>query len=309
MWQAKIHIMKTGMLTQLLDGGRVGYQDMGVPLSGCMDRQSARIANKLVGNDADSPIFEITMQGPVMRFEGDCYIAVTGADMSAKIDSEPIDSYQTVYVKSGSELSFGKLNSGCRSYLAIAGMLRLNKWMSSVNLISAINTPTLLANKIIKDTILEIESINMISKKRWTGKKFEEQEVYTIRTLEGPEYSLFTEQHKNELLQNTFTISNDSNRMACRLDEYLSAYKPNQELISSGIVLGTIQISNAGQPIILLNDAGTTGGYPRIANVISTDLSILAQLKYRDKVQFNMLSLTQAQDILKEHRNSLKSLS
>ena len=309
MWKARIHIVKTGMLTQLLDDGRKGIQDMGVPLSGCMDRSSAHIANLLVGNDANSPLFEITMQGPVMRFEGDCYIAITGADISPKVDGTPIESYQTVYVKSGSELSFDKLTSGCRTYLAIAGQLKLNRWMSSVNLIQAINIPALLSNNITKDTFLDLENVKMITKKRWTGHKFEKQEVYKIRILEGPEYALLDEQHQKELLQNTFSVSNDSNRMAYRLKETLSEYKSNHELISSGIVLGTIQVSNAGQPIILLNDAGTTGGYPRIANVISTDLSILAQLKYRDKIKFEMLSLAQAQDILKEHRNSFKSLS
>lgn len=309
MWKARIHIIKTGMLTQLLDGGRKGVQDMGVPLSGCMDRTSARIANQLVGNDADAPLFEITMQGPVLRFEGDCYIAITGADISAKVDGTSIESYQTVYVRSGSELSFDKLASGCRAYLAIAGQLKLNRWMSSVNLIQAINISALLSNKITKNTFLDIENVKMITKKKWTGHKFEKKEIYKIRILEGPEFAQFEERHQTELLQSAFSISNDSNRMAYRLEEYLSEYKPFHQLISSGIVLGTIQVSNAGQPIILLNDAGTTGGYPRIANVISTDLSILAQLKYREKIKFEMLSFSQAQDILKEHRNSLKSLS
>ena len=126
-----LHFLKPGMHTLIQDAGRSGHQASGIPMSGALDKTSAAAANFCVGNPASSPVLEITMIGPVIHFDGDCQIAVTGAEMIPKVNGEPVARYQTIDITSGSELSFGKIHSGCRAYLAVHGEWQVAKWLDA----------------------------------------------------------------------------------------------------------------------------------------------------------------------------------
>tara|TARA_R100000697_G_scaffold112238_1_gene129749 strand:+ start:87 stop:962 length:876 start_codon:yes stop_codon:yes gene_type:complete len=288
---ARLHFLKSGLQTTIQDLGRHGVQDLGIPINGAMDKASAQLANQLVGNDANSPVLEITLLGPKIQFEGPCQIAITGADLSAEINGNTIPLFRTINIEHGDVLSFGKPLIGCRAYLAINGKWDIQSWLGSFSA-SATNTAQTTPDSIIvKDQILEIirgkeQPIIAISESERTSLSIE----VPIKVYSGPEFDAFSDIEKQSFFGDSFTIGQDSNRMGYRLKEALSGYSKKEEVISSGVIPGTIQITNSGQPIVLMADAQTTGGYPRIANVSSTDLDRLAQFKPGDKVKFELIS-------------------
>ena len=287
---ARLHFLKSGLQTTIQDLGRHGVQDLGIPINGAMDKASAQLANQLVGNNANSPVLEITLLGPKIQFEGQCQIAITGADLSAEINGNTIPLFRTINIEHGDELSFGKPLTGCRAYLAINGKWDIQSWLGSFSA-SATNTAQTTPDSIIvKDQILEIirgkdQPIITISESERPSLSIEAP----IKVYPGPEFEAFSTIEKQGFFGDSFTIGQDSNRMGYRLKEALNGYTKKEEVISSGVIPGTIQITNSGQPIVLMADAQTTGGYPRIANVSSTELDRLAQFKPGDTVRFELI--------------------
>lgn len=289
-YPVKIHCLKSGLLTLVQDMGRSGHQAFGLPVGGALDRSAARQANYLVGQTEDVPVLEITLQGPEIRFEGDLQIAITGADLSATIDGRPAARYQTINVLEGQILSFGRARSGCRAYLAIRGDWQVRKWLGSaggLQLGKAYWPPGSRLEKGMELSILPKPTLET----RWISLKERPYHAHqiTVRVAPGPEYSWFSEAAVRYFKTHAFTVGPDSNRMGYRLREQLPDFKIDRELISSGIVPGTVQVLPSGSPVILLADAQTSGGYPRIANVLSRDLDDLAQLLPGDKVRFTTL--------------------
>jgi len=288
-----LHFLKTGLQTTIQDFGRIGFQHFGVPVSGVMDKVSAKIANKLVGNPPQNPVLEMTLIGAKIEFEGDCQIAITGANISPQINQKPIEMYQTIAVKNADVLSFGKLIEGCRTYLAVGGKWSVKKWLGSYS--AATQNPEILTPNSIfkKGDKLKIQG-NSSKLKNIKRRFFDKSKVdyifdknQAIRILKAPEFDYFTQEEIKVFLNQNYTIANQSNRMGYRLESNEEVFrKKDFSMISSGIIIGTIQITPSGNPIILLSDAQTTGGYPRIAKVIDEDLSILAQRKPMDKVSF-----------------------
>jgi len=287
-----LNFRRAGLHTTIQDMGRVGYQHFGVPIGGVMDKSSAKIANWLVGNEEQNPVLEITLLGPRIVFKGKCQIALTGANLSPSINGEPIRMYKTIKVKNGAVLDFGKVVSGCRSYLAIGGVMNVSKWLSSYSAAS-INGEEVTPQCIVsKDSELVIATNKFVPKKKYPQKQ---QPVYNdnirVRVLPGPEFEAFSRTSIASFFSQAYLISNQSNRMGYRLEGGNLQINDSHEIISSGIVPGTIQITNSGQPIILMMDAQTVGGYSRIANIIGEDLDKVAQLKPGDKIWFSLFSL------------------
>ena len=287
---ARLHFLKQGLQTTIQDLGRYGMQDLGIPINGAMDKASSKLANHLVGNLVNSPVLEITLIGPKIQFEGQCQIAITGANLSADLNGKPLTQFETININHGDLVSFGKPISGCRAYLAINGKWEIRNWLGSYSA-SANNTDQTTPESIIeKDQILEIITgqeqpiISTLESKRPSLSIKAPIKVYP-----GPEFEVFSAIEKHSFLNDEFMIGQDSNRMGYRLKEALREYTKREEIISSGVVPGTIQITNSGQPIILMADAQTTGGYPRIANVAKNDLNRLAQFKPGDKVRFELV--------------------
>lgn len=288
----KVKCLKTGLYTSIQDEGRFGVQDQGIPISGALDKSSMRIANQLVGNLPNSPVLEMTLFGPRLKFEGQGQIAITGANMKATLNGKRVENYITLNIKSGDLLEFHNTDFGCRTYMSIGGQWQVQNWSNSFSALPSLMEEPGLPARLVDDysfTVAINQMQELISYPERNRPLF--SECYVIRVVTGPEFDQFEIEVIQDFFDRIFVIHGDSNRMGYRLKDNLQDYVPSGEEISSGIVIGTVQISNAGKPIILMADAQTTGGYPRIANVISDDLEIVAQLKPGDELKFMLVSL------------------
>jgi len=278
---------RTGLQTSIQDMGRTGYQHYGVPVGGVMDRSSAKMANWLVGNHPGSPVLEITLTGPEIEILGDCQIALTGADIPASINAVKLPTYETIAVKSGSVLSFGRIQSGCRAYLAIGGMWQVKHWLgsSSFSTYQALNSD--LVSIIYKNSAFIVNTHPFISKREHPEAlipKFNNS--ITVTVLPGPEFNMFSDAATDYFFNRKHRITKDANRMGYRMDTIIPDVESKKEVISSGVLPGTIQVTGSGQAVVLMADAQTTGGYLRLGNVITPDIERLAQLKPGDEVRF-----------------------
>ncbi|MFT6053452.1 MAG: biotin-dependent carboxylase-like uncharacterized protein [Roseivirga sp.] len=284
----KLHFIKTGLLTTIQDLGRVGHQHVGIPVGGAMDKASAKLANQLVDNDASHPLLEITLLGPTIRFEGDCQVAMTGADLSAQLNGQSTLLNETVNITDGDLLTFGRPMTGCRTYLAVRGHWTITPWLGSYSAATSKGETATPQSSIKKDQIIEIETKTPIAKQVIKSHLIDLKKP--IKVIMGPEFDEFSNFFVGSFFSTTFTITADSNRMGYRLKECIEGYGNLKEVISSGVLPGTIQITNAGQPIVLMADAQTTGGYPRFLNVLTPELDRLAQMKPGDQVRFELVT-------------------
>lgn len=287
----KVHFYKAGMLSTIQDQGRYGYQAMGIPVGGAMDQKAMQTANWLVDNAINNPVIEMTLLGAKMEFSTSTQIALTGANLSPLINGHKVAMYETLSLHKGDILSFGRYQNGCRCYLAIRGHWQIQSWLGSYSAIT--NNFNLSPDSVIqKDKILSITPLVSIPKRIIP---LEKRPVYDtsleISVLPAPEFSKFSNLTVGYFFSKTYKITSDSNRMGYRLNNPLVNFHPKHEIISSGIVPGTIQITSSGQAIILMRDAQTTGGYYRLVNVVSTDLDVLGQAKPGDKIRFILVGL------------------
>jgi len=282
-----IYVDQAGLQTTLQDLGRPGYQAQGIPLGGALDRRSAIQANYLVGNALTEPVLEITLLGPKLIFEQGAQIALTGADLSAELNGQPLPTYQTVAIQAGDILRFGKPRKGCRAYLAVGGAWIVQNWLGSASLATQqvkLLTPDSLLQK---GQRIEIKFQQFIKPRMLRPDPLPKEEP-TLKLLPGPEFELFPNTYIAHFFAQSYTVSPSSNRMGYRLEPTIPDYSWPQENISSGIVPGTIQITNQGQAIVLMADAQTVGGYPRLANLSNDSLHHMAQLRPGDNLRFQL---------------------
>ena len=290
-----IEVLKPGFYTLIQDLGRFGFQEFGMPVSGVMDTDSYQLANWLVGNVSSEAVLEITMVGPRLEFKKDTFIGLSGADISPEIDGKTIEMYKTTKVLKGSVLTFGTLKSGCRSYLSVVGGFNVATVMGSRSTYAYASIGGIEGRELRKGDVLKIGE-QRIAKIISVPKNLQIQQfsLMPLRVLEGAEFYLLSDDDKNLFFNQEFTVSVNSNRMGFRLEGVcLTTLKV--DMISSGIVKGTIQLPPSGEPIILLAEAQTTGGYPRVLNVIKSDLSMLAQHRPGSKIRFRKVNLEEAQ--------------
>ena len=306
-----IQIINGGFLTTIQDMGRYGYQETGMSVSGVMDTRAASLANILVGNDTNEAVIEITMMGPTMKFTEDEIIAVTGGDLGAKIDGKPVERYRAVLVKAGQTLSFMGMYGGSRAYIAFAGGLDIPVVMGSrsTNLKSKVGGYE--GRKLgTGDEIAFRAPASWLPHmaERVYGLPSYGAKEWTLRVVMGPQDDCFTDKGINTFLNSTYTISNEYDRMGCRMDGPVIEHVTDGNIISDGIAFGAIQVPTEGKPIIMMADRQTTGGYTKIANVISADFRLLGQLKAGDKVKFEKVSIQAAQEALLNQRAALRTL-
>lgn len=274
----KLTFLKAGLLTLVVDKSRVGYQKFGVPVAGAMDAESAKLANWLVGNDTNTSLIEINLVGPQIQFKSDCQIALTGADISPTLNGAPIEMYKTLSVAKGDILEFGEQLNGSRSYLAIRGSWKVVDW---INNDSPKNSPTL---KNLNS--IEITSSGNTTPYRKAEKPTSKEQTLILHMMEGPEFDLLSDEVIKIMLNIKFELLPASNRMGYRLFPNLPPV--GASIISSGVVPGTLQITEEGYPILLMKDAPATGGYMRVLNVMKEDISKLGQLKAGDSLKFKL---------------------
>ncbi|TYR79365.1 biotin-dependent carboxyltransferase family protein [Priestia megaterium] len=320
-----IKVIRPGLLTTIQDLGRYGFQKDGIIVSGAMDKLALRIGNLLVGNDEGKAALEVTLMGPRLQFENDALIAMTGGNLSPVIDGEPVKMWRPVYVLKGSVLQFGVPVSGCRSYIAVSGSFAIDKVMGSTATslraeLGGMNGRALQANDQIpchQPTETGKEIMKRLKRKQ-TDRPFKQafwsihpkllpryEANPTIRTLQGAEFQWFTEESQQAFFDQPFTVTPQSDRMGYRLKGRTLLFKNEKELLSSAVTFGTIQVPKEGNPIVLLADHQTTGGYPRIGQVATVDLPILAQIPPGKQVAFKLISLQEAQRLLIQQEKQL----
>lgn len=306
-----LEILEPGLLTTVQDRGRYGYQRYGVPVSGAMDVFALRAANALAGNDDNAACLEMTVLGPRVQFLADTWIAITGGDLSPALDGNPIPGWQTVRVSKGSVLSFRGPSDGMRAYLAAAGGIDVPVVMGSRSTYVKASLGGLEGRALrAKDVLRTLEPEGDFVQRSLTGGF--PQPVYgsehELRIVLGPQDSAFTQEGINTFLRSRYTVSMQSDRMGYRLEGDKIEHVSGADIISDGTALGAVQVPGSGQPIILLADRGTTGGYTKIATVISADISRLAQAMPGNTVTFKAVSVEEAQAVLPERESALQAI-
>lgn len=311
-----IRILKAGILSSIQDLGRTGFRRYGVPASGSMDQNAAAIANLIAGNSRNEAVLEITLHGMQAEFLQDSLVVFSGGGSIPFIGNRSLDFNKAVWIPGGSFIDFRYTTSGCRLYMAIAG-----GWMTETVMNSRSCFPAAGAGKCISAgdvlyggqpsqraiKIVEQMDTSTISMAGW-GYSMNEQRTNSVRVMEGPEWNLFTAASHNNWVHSSYTVTTSSNRMGYRLSGNALQLKHAQEMISTAVVMGTIQVTPDGNPLILLADAQTTGGYPRIAQVIEVDFPILAQKRPEDKINFIMVNPDIASSLYIDHERELNRL-
>ncbi len=308
-----IVVENPGIQTTVQDEGRFGYQQFGVSPAGPMDAKSFYLANILVGNERSEGVLELTFSGPTLTFEKDNIIAITGADMTPKVNGQPIPIYEAVLVHAGDVLTFGFVNgTGCRSYLAFAGGLDIPLVMGSKSTLMRNELGGVNGRKLEKGDKIEFVSpkteLPNMDKRKLEPEKFPEKEI-TLRVLTGPQDSEFSEEELKKFFWYGATITNEFDRMGCRLQrEEPVKHLGDGNIITDGIAFGSIQVPTNGQPIIMLADRQSTGGYTKIGTVISVDLPKIAQSVPGYKVRFIQVSMETAQKLYLRQLEQLDNL-
>ncbi len=315
-----ILVQKSGLLSTIQDLGRTGFRRFGINPNGAMDKTAVRLINILLGNDEAEAVLETHFPAPVLQFEESAIIALGGADFGAKLDGESTENWRPYFVEKNQTLLFTKKTFGNRAYLSIKGGFKIEKWLgsASTNLtaeIGGFEGRSLQKNdRLIFNSKLKIQDLKLkIQNSKFLYKISKNlippySSFPTVRGIVGAEYERMTVLSEKNFLKQDFTISNDSNRMGFRLHGETLDLLDKIELVSSAVNFGTVQFLPDGQLVILMADHQTSGGYPRIAHVVSTDLPILAQLGANDKVGFEIISLHEAERLLLEFEKDLNLL-
>lgn len=306
-----ILVIKNGFFTTVQDLGRIGYQESGFPVSGAMDTISLRIANMLVDNLEGEAGLELTMTGGRYRFTTSEVIAITGADMEPKKNGIPIPMYQAILFDKGDELSFEVAKTGYRTYIAFAGGLKIPRVMGSKSTYTKCKIGGLQGRALKNGDVLEFEApkaflTNFLSRKASKVQKTEEDSM--IRVILGPQESAFSSKGITTFLEETYVCTSEFDRMGCRLDGAEIEHTASADIISDGISFGAIQVPAHGKPIIMMADRQTTGGYTKIATVITVDLPKLAQKKPGDTIRFLQVTVEEAQRLYCEKEMELEAL-
>jgi antagonist of KipI len=307
-----IIIHTPGWLTTIQDRGRFGYQRFGMSVSGAMDLYAFRLANLLVGNHPDDACLETTLSGPEIEFTSPCRIAVTGADMGPRVNGKTVPLWEKIDVREGDRLHFSGLTTGCRSYIAFSGGVDVPLVMGSRSTYIPARIGGFEGRLLKWGDRVPIGEINVVGnhiRKIPTQYRPTYSINPTVRMIPGPEVSRFNFEGIRNLLTATYTVSNQSNRMGFRLTGPVIPLKSGTaDILSSGISPGTIQVSGDGQPIVLMADRQTTGGYARIAHIVSVDIPLVAQLKPGDTMRFREITLQMAQNLIQERERLIAGL-
>ena len=298
-----MEILSPGILTSIQDLGRYGYGRYGVAPSGALDPFSLRIANLLVGNRPDQAGLETMLLGPAIRVLADIVVAVTGGNLQPLLNKQPIEMWRSHNLKKDDILSFGSMVSGLRAYVAVAGGIRITPVMGS----RSTNLPSgfggFQGRALKKNDILA--SANPCRQLQTQTRVFNETWIphysnsWSLRIIWGPQDEHFPDESRASFLNAAYKMSSDSDRTGIRLEGTIIRKKPDIQasIISEGVIAGSVQIPGDGKPIIILGET-VTGGYRKIATVISADLPLLGQIKPGDTVGFSAVSLDEARQAI-----------
>ena len=294
-------IVRPGINTTFQDHGRKNLYHIGIPFSGAMDTRNYLLANKLVGNKSGLPVLEFAYQGPLLRYSGEkINIAITGdVNFSIKRNNETISGncYQTFILENGDELDVISTNKSVYGYLAVSGEFDLEYQWSSCSINTKAKIGANGGKKLELNQKINISSIN--ENLNHKSLKYINTKIQNIRILKGTNFDYFSEKGKDTFLNKEFTVSKLSDRMGMRLEGPKIENIVDTNIKSEGLIKGVIQVPADGNPIIMLSDHGTIGGYPKIGVVISADYDRLVQLTPGSKVKFKEVNLSNAETLFR----------
>jgi len=307
-----LKILKAGILDTVQDQGRFGYQHMGVNPTGAMDKQASAMANFLVGNPKNEAVIETHFPSFIALFGEPALIALSGADFGASVNGQPVPINHPIVVGENALLRFTGLKSGSRCYLAIAGGLKLKKWLGSYSTNLKAGAGGLHGRKLqTGDSIESAPFSHNIRPQILPWSAHEEPDPLPPGELliqPGNEWDWMSEKSRNPFLEGQFEISHNSDRMGYRLSGEPLRLKRREDLVSSPVCFGAIQLFPDGQLAILMAGRQTTGGYPRIGYVVSAHRSKLAQMGAGEKVRFMLTDQQTAEDMLLRQQRNLSQL-
>jgi len=304
-----ILVRAPGLLTTVQDLGRPGFGPIGVSPSGAADPISLRVGNRLVGNKEGAAGLEMMLLGGTFVFPQGAIVALTGSDFGAMLDDVNVALGTAVQVRPGQTLRFGPTTSGARCYLCVQGGIAVKSFLGSASTHILSGLGGFEGRPLRKDDVLHIGRAG----KRFRSRKIARQALENfsrrkvLRVTPGPEADWFSESSLRAFYAGTHRVGEQSNRMGLRLEGPGISQRGASDMITEGVPLGAIQVPNGGSPIILFVEQQTTGGYPKIANVISADLHRIGQLRPRDEVRFEQLTFDQARALLIEQEKLLSS--
>jgi antagonist of KipI len=301
-------VVSPGLLTTVQDGGRFGHASIGAGASGAMDTVALRLANILVGNAENAAALEITLRGPRLRCDVDCLIALTGAPVEARSDASVMPMWRPLSLRAGTELEFGSIHSGSRSYVAVAGGVQTASLLGS----RSVDVNAGIGRALAAGALLPITASALRESVKWSLDPlpwFDATSVDPIRLIAGAHFAQLDAASQRALLAAEFRIGTDSNRVGYRLEGAKLALREPLEMVSAGVVPGTVQLPPGGTPIVLMAEAPTVGGYPRIAYLAEVDLPRLAQRRPGERVRFTQVSPEAAQTLYLERERAISALA
>lgn len=295
-----IRVIKPGVQTTVQDLGRPGFGTMGISPSGAADSVSLRIGNRLVGNPENAAALEMTLLGGHFLFSEKTMIAVTGADFSATLRREKIPRYVSLPVNAGEILEFGSSSERARCYLCVQGGIDVLKFLGSRSTHLLSGHGGYEGRALHKGDSLKIGECTPDFRPAKLGGHGHANLLprRIFRVTEGPQWSMFSDSARSAFFQQTYHVSDVADRTGIRLDGLPLELSAGRDMLTEGVALGAVQIPRDGKPIILFVEQQTTGGYPKIANVIAADLYRVGQLRTHDEVRFELVSLETARALL-----------
>ena len=304
-----IRVTKPGLFTTVQDLGRYGYAHLGISPAGAADSLSLRIANLLVGNEENAPALEMTLLGASLEFQDSALIAITGAACACEIANAPAPSYAALEVPAGEVLQCATMTTGARCYLAVQGGFDIPAVMGSASTLVAARFGGFQGRRLQKGDLLRVRTHKGLqSRTLWPGALETLCRSEPLRVTKGAQQDWFGSEAFQTLFSSAYVVSEQSDRSGLRLKGKTVRPRGKSQLLTDGIPLGAIQVPQDGQPIILFVDQQTTGGYPKIANVIAADFHRVGQLRPRDEVRFAEVTIVQAIQKLREQEQWLKTI-
>lgn len=307
----KLKVRKPGLFTTVQDLGRPNAITAGVPPSGAMDRFAHRAANLLAGNDEGAATLECTLNGPELVALESCLVAITGADFDPRVNGRPIDMWEGMFLHEGDELTFAGRRSGARVYIAVAGGVAGDRWLGSMATYMLAARGGMHGRQLVAGDVISIAGTPRgpaISGRRLSQNLHPDYKNHTLRAIAGPHIRRLGTSGRKELFGSLFKVSKDADRMGYRL-EGPGLDASGDELLSFGLAAGAIQVPRGGQPILLMADHQTAGGYPVVATVAGAAMPVAAQLLPGDELTFAEVSIEAALRMRKAQRAALDSLT
>jgi len=313
-----ITVRQAGIQTTVQDLGRINWQHLGIPMGGAMDEQAHRVANLLVGNEANAAALECALGGVALQFNVPALVALAGRDISASLDGAALPPWHTVRIPAGALLV---LHNGCRTTIAVAGGIDVPVVLDSRSTCLRAGFGGMSGRALLRDDRIGIGAPSPLATHIHDSLASEQRTVApwsaglhvrpayadqpTVRIIPGPECELLTEASRTHLLNEVFRIAPESDRMGYRLAGPPLSLADAREIRSAGVTAGTVQLPPGGAPIVLMADRQTTGGYPRLGDVIAVDLPLIAQLRASDRLRFAITTLEEAHALFAQREDQL----